>query len=71
MCTAISLTAEDNYFGRNLDYEYSFGEKICVTPRNYKFNFSNGITLSNHYAIIGMAYVTDDYPRYYDATNEK
>ena len=27
--------------------------------------------LVNHYAIIGIAYVADDYPLYYDATNEK
>jgi choloylglycine hydrolase len=27
--------------------------------------------LVNHFAIIGMAYVADDYPLYYDATNEK
>ena len=27
--------------------------------------------LENHYAIIGMAHVADDYPLYYDAVNEK
>ena len=25
----------------------------------------------NHYAMIGMAHVLDDYPLYYDAVNEK
>ena len=27
--------------------------------------------LENHYAIIGMAHVSGDYPLYYDAMNEK
>ena len=27
--------------------------------------------IKNHYAMIGMAFVTDEYPLYYDATNEK
>ncbi|MBQ6895250.1 MAG: choloylglycine hydrolase [Clostridia bacterium] len=70
MCTALTVNANDNYFGRNLDYEYSFGEKICITPRKYPFYFSNGDFLSDHYAIIGMALITDNYPLYFDATNE-
>ena len=71
MCTAISVTSGDNYFGRNLDYEHSFGEKICITPRNYCFNFLNGVSLKNHYAIIGMALPVSNYPLYFDASNEK
>ena len=71
MCTAISFNSGCNcYFGRNLDYEHSFGEKICITPRNYCFNFSNGLSVSESYAIIGMALPLDDYPLYFDATNE-
>lgn len=27
--------------------------------------------MNSHYAIIGMAYVIEDYPLYYDAINEK
>jgi len=27
--------------------------------------------MKNHYAIIGMAHVAEDYPLYYDAMNEK
>lgn len=66
MCTAISCTAGDNYFGRNLDYEHDFGEKIVITPRNYKFRFAE-----SHYAMIGMALPYNNYPLYFDATNEK
>ena len=70
MCTAISVTVNDNYFGRNLDFEHSFGEKITITPRNYKFKFRNGNVINNHYAIIGMALPMDFYPLYFDASNE-
>lgn len=71
MCTAISVTVRDNYFGRNLDYEHSFNEKIVITPKNYEFRFTNGKVTKNHYALIGMALPLDSYPLYFDATNEK
>ena len=71
MCTAITYTTKDHYFGRNLDLQFSYDETVTITPRNYVFNFRKMGALVNHYAIIGMAYVADDYPLYYDATNEK
>jgi len=71
MCTAVSFVTEDHYFGRNLDLEYSYQETITITPRNYSFAFRKAENLNNHYAIIGMAYVVDGYPLYYDAVNEK
>lgn len=70
MCTAISFSAKDHYFGRNLDLEYSYCETVTITPRNYCFSFHKLPSLPTHYAIIGMAYVQDNYPLYYDATNE-
>lgn len=71
MCTAISLTTKNHYFGRNLDLEYSYLETIAITPRYYPFPFRKNKTLDSHYAMIGTAYVKDGYPLYYDATNEK
>ena len=71
MCTAISFKTKDCYFGRNLDLEYSYDETVTITPRNFSFDFGSGTVLKNHYAIIGMAYVVDNYPLYYDAVNEK
>ena len=71
MCTAITYTTKDHYFGRNLDLQFSYNETVTITPRNYVFNFRKMGALVNHYAIIGMAYIADDYPLYYDATNEK
>ena len=70
MCTAISYNTKDHYFGRNLDFECSFGEQVTITPRNYPCVFRRSGEMWNHYAMIGMAYVQDGYPLYYDATNE-
>ncbi len=71
MCTAVTYKTKDHYFGRNLDLEYSYHETVTITPRNFKFAFRKGDVLDSHYAMIGMAYVNDNYPLYYDATNEK
>ena len=71
MCTAIAYKTNDFYFGRTLDYDFSYGEQITVTPRNFPLSFRHKNTLSQHYAIIGMAHVAQNYPLYYDAVNEK
>lgn len=71
MCTAVTYKTKDHYFGRNLDLEYSYRETVTITPRNYPFHFRKVPPLSSHYALIGMAYVVDNYPLYYDAVNEK
>lgn len=71
MCTAATYKTKDFYFGRTLDYEFSYGDEVTITPRNYSFQFRNMGTIASHYAIIGMAYVAEDYPLYYDAMNEK
>ena len=71
MCTAATYLTKDFYFGRTLDYDFSYGEEIAVTPRNYPFHFRHTENLEKHYAIIGMAHMAGDYPLYYDAVNEK
>ncbi len=71
MCTAIAYKTKDHYFGRNLDYEFAYNQTVTVTPRNYPFTFRRTGEMKTHYAMIGMAYVQEDYPLYYDATNEK
>ncbi len=70
MCTSISFKTKNHYFGRNLDLEYSFNEAVTVTPRNFPFQFRETKTFRSHFAMIGMATIIDDYPLYYDATNE-
>ncbi len=70
MCTSITFCAKDHYFGRNLDFEYDFGECVVVTPRNYPFFYRFKDPDADHFAMIGMAMVADNYPLYFDATNE-
>lgn len=71
MCTAATYKTKDFYMGRTLDYEFSYDEGITIMPRNYPLNFRHMGVMQNHYAMIGMAYVMDNYPLYYDAFNEK
>lgn len=71
MCTAATYKTKDFYFGRTLDYEFSYGDEVVITPRNYPFSFRNAGEMKSHYAIIGMACVVENTPLYYDAMNEK
>lgn len=71
MCTCINFKTKDNYFGRNLDLEYRFNEKVVITPRNYEFKLKNGTIINTKHSIIGMATVKENYPLYAEATNEK
>ncbi len=71
MCTCINVIANNTYFGRNLDLDYSFNEKIIITPRNYLINFKKSDPIINHYALIGIGTVINNYPLYADAINEK
>ena len=72
MCTAATYKTDGFYFGRNLDYEVSYGEKIIITPRNYSFELRHvDKTYNNHFSMIGVGIIHNDYPLYYDAMNEK
>lgn len=71
MCTAATYQTKDFYFGRTLDYLFSYGEEVVVTPRPYPFSFRYLPEMTQHFAMIGMACVMDQYPLYYDAVNEK
>ena len=71
MCTAISYQNGDTYFGRNLDLERGYGEKVVITPRGFEFGLRCMDTVVNRYGMIGMAAVMDDFPLYFEATNER
>lgn len=71
MCTCIAMKTRDVYFGRTLDLQYRFGEKVAVTPRGYPFTLRSGEAFDTWYAMIGMARVENGYPLYAEATNEK
>lgn len=70
MCTAISYQTNDHYFGRNLDLERGYGEGVVITPRRTPLPFRHLPEMTEHYAMIGMAAVANDYPLYFEATNE-
>ena len=69
MCTAIHYKNGGSYFGRTLDLEYHYREEVVVTPRHFSLAFRNGITWEDHYAIIGMATVAENYPQLHANTN--
>ena len=70
MCTAATYQTKDFYFGRNLDYEFPYGEEVCIVPRKFPLPMRHLPELRTHYAMIGMAHVADGYPLFYDAVNE-
>ena len=71
MCTSFTYYNNDFYLGRNLDLDCGFSEEVVITPRNYVFDFRHQSSISNHFAMIGMATVIQGYPLYAEAINEK
>lgn len=72
MCTALAWNNGSFYFGRNMDLEYHFGEQAVIVPRGYPISFQKEKTIpAGHYAMVGMAAVTDRYPLFAEAGNEK
>lgn len=67
MCTAVTYKTEDFYFGRNFDYEKSYGEVITVMPRNFDFPGMG----KGRYALVGAAHIALGTPLFFDAVNEK
>lgn len=74
MCTALTLSSKDgfNFFGRNMDLEYSFNQSILVIPRNFQYKDRvTGNFVKTQYALIGMGCIIDNYPAMADGMNEK
>lgn len=70
MCTAITFKAKNHYFGRTLDLEKRYNENVVITPRNFILRYRMGEIDRKHFSFIGIATVIDNFPLYYDATNE-
>ncbi len=68
MCTAVRY---GNCFGRNLDLEHGYNERVIITPKKYKFKMRCVEDFMPRYAMIGTAAVVDGYPLYFDCMNEK
>lgn len=70
MCTAITFKSNGNYFGRNLDLEYSLDEKVIIIPRNYSIKLKYLENLEKHNSFIGTGIIKENFPLLYEATNE-
>lgn len=70
MCTAVSVTKDNHYFGRNSDLFRSYGESVVITTTDFPLTFRKEEAVAKHCAIIGTAIVADGYPLYFDAMNE-
>lgn len=71
MCTAATYLTRDFYFGRTLDYEFSYGEEVVIVPRNFILHFREMDKMEKHYAMVGMAHMEEKTPLFYEAVNEK
>ncbi len=71
MCTALTYTSGDFYFGRTLDLDLTYGEKVTVMPRNFVFKMRCMPDITHHYAVIGMAVTAEGCPLFFEGTNEK
>lgn len=70
MCTSIAMRNGGFYFGRNMDVDFAFGQRVAITPRNHPFQFRRMGRMDRHHAIIGMARVEEGCPLYAEASNE-
>lgn len=70
MCTSVAMKSDGLYFGRNMDIDYSFGESVILTPRNFPLPFRKADLSEKHYAIMGMGTAIENYPLYADGMNE-
>ncbi len=71
MCTVIACRAADTLVGRNLDLEYSLGERVTLLPRRAPFVCRQTCAPTEGFAVMGMAYMPHEQPLFYDALNEK
>ena len=64
MCTSITYSTKDHYFGRNLDLKISYHEVVIITPQNYPFQFRRVADTPS------IMHFVNGYLLYYEATNE-
>lgn len=71
MCTAIFENKHGIFFGRTLDLECSFGEKVASLSAGAIYPFIHMGNLKCKYSILGMSLATEKQLLFYDAVNEK
>ena len=73
MCTGICFADKENnlYFGRNLDWSNSYGEKVVVTPAGYSPKSPFKAIKEIKYPVIGMGIIEENTPLYFDCANNQ
>ncbi|MGI5989912.1 MAG: choloylglycine hydrolase [Lachnospiraceae bacterium] len=71
MCTVVVFRKQNSYFGRNMDIDAPFGEKIILMPRRYAFSLKSDPDWHTRYAMQGMGAAVGGCPLYAEAVNEK
>ncbi len=71
MCTTAAKCGDGLIFGRNMDIERNFSERLVVTPRNFEIKYKCEKPSTHHYAFMGTAAVANGHPLYAEGVNEK
>lgn len=71
MCTAIGWQGKHFMFGRNLDLEYGFRERVTQVARGRLLRFAAMPPARTAYAMLGMAAEEDGFPLFAEAVNER
>lgn len=71
MCTAIGWQGKHFMFGRNLDLEYGFRERVTQVARGSLLRFAAMPPARTAYAMLGMAAEEDGFPLFAEAVNER
>ncbi len=70
MCTCIACRHPGLFFGRNMDLDYAFGQRVMITPRGYLLHGKTE-DWRTRYAMIGIGAAEAGWPLYAEAVNEK
>ncbi len=70
MCTVAAMRGDGLIFGRNMDLDGHFGERVVLVPRKMPLSFRLTEAMDEHLAILGMATVIDGRALFADAMNE-
>lgn len=71
MCTAIGWQGKHFMFGRNLDLEYGFRERVTQVARGSLLRFAAMPPVRTAYAMLGMAAEEGGFPLFAEAVNER
>ena len=71
MCTAIGWQGKHFMFGRNLDLEYGFRERVTQVARGSFLRFAAMPPVRTAYAMLGMAAEDGGFPLFAEAVNER